>query len=92
MRQGPGLFRIPVDGGTPIRLVTGPAFDPVVSPDGNLIVYAGQQTAVAPLLAVRPDGSPVTLPPIRVRDWWGRPLALPAQRESGVHARSGRDP
>jgi serine/threonine protein kinase len=64
--QGPGLFRIPIDGGTPVRLTPGPALDPVVSPDGNLIVYAGQQAAFATLLAVRPDGSPVTLPLIRV--------------------------
>jgi serine/threonine protein kinase/Tol biopolymer transport system component len=63
---GPGLFRIPLDHSAPIRLATGPAFDPVVSPDGNLIVYAGPQTAAAPLLAVRPDGSAVTLPRIRV--------------------------
>jgi WD40-like Beta Propeller Repeat len=64
--QGPGLFRIPVDRGTPVRLTSGPAFDPVVSPDGNLIVYTGKESAFALLLAVRPDGSPVTLPPIRV--------------------------
>jgi serine/threonine protein kinase len=64
--QGPGLFRIPVDGSTPIRLASGTAFDPVVSPDGNLIVYAGLQAAFARLHAVRPDGSPVTLPAISV--------------------------
>jgi Tol biopolymer transport system component len=60
--QGPGLFRIPVNGEKPVRLTPGPGFDPVVSPDGNLIVYAGPQSAVSPLLAVRPDSSPVTLP------------------------------
>jgi Tol biopolymer transport system component len=64
--KGPGLFRIPIDGGAPVRLVTGPALDPVVSPDGSLIVYAGEQTARAPLLAVRPDGTSVPLPAIRV--------------------------
>lgn len=64
--QGHGLFKIPVDGGTPIRLADGPAFDPVWSPDGRVIVYAGQQRATAPLLAVRPDGSSVSLPTIQV--------------------------
>jgi Tol biopolymer transport system component len=64
--QGPGLFRIPVDGGPPTRLATGAALDPVVSPDGTLIVYAGLQTATAPLMAVRPDGSRVTLPLIKI--------------------------
>jgi Tol biopolymer transport system component len=69
--QGPGLFRIPIDGGMPVRLTPGPALDPVVSPDGTLIVYAGQQTAFASLLAVRPDGSPVPLPAIRVQSGGG---------------------
>ena len=64
--QGSGLFKIPVAGGAPVRLVTGPAYNPAWSPDGSLIVYEGQQTASAPLLAVRADGSPTTLPPVRV--------------------------
>jgi Tol biopolymer transport system component len=37
--EGPGLFKIPVDGGKPFRLVTGQAFDPVWSPNGDGIVY-----------------------------------------------------
>ena len=64
--QGAGLFKVPVDGGDPVRLVKGPADNPVWSPDGNLIIYEGQQTAYAPLQAVRPDGSPAALPVIRV--------------------------
>ena len=39
--KGQGLFKIPVDGGEPVRLTTGPAFDPVWSPAEDLIVYAG---------------------------------------------------
>ena len=38
--QGPGLFKIPVDGGEPVRLVAGVARGPVWSPNGDLIVYA----------------------------------------------------
>ena len=37
----PGLFAIPVDGGTPRRLVSGPATDPAWSPSGDFIVYVG---------------------------------------------------
>jgi Tol biopolymer transport system component len=67
--QGPALFKIPVDGGAPVRLVAGQAVNPVWSPDGNLIVYAASLVTgqVAPLRGVRPDGTPVELPPVRVR-------------------------
>jgi serine/threonine protein kinase/Tol biopolymer transport system component len=69
-RQGPGLFRIPVDGGDPVRLATGEARGPVWSPSGDLIVYAvpfagaGGRDA---LHAVRPDGTQVQLPEVGVR-------------------------
>ena len=36
----PGLFRIPVDGGAPVRLVKGWAYNPVFSPNGDTIIYA----------------------------------------------------
>jgi serine/threonine protein kinase/Tol biopolymer transport system component len=63
-----GLFKVPADGGKPIRLVPGTAINPVWSPDGTLIVYAGPNvSAYAPLLAVRPDGQAVDLPRIQVR-------------------------
>jgi Tol biopolymer transport system component len=66
--QGSALFKIPVDGGEPIRLVAGQAINPVWSPDANLIVYDGALVPgqVAPLLGVRPDGARVELPPVRV--------------------------
>jgi Tol biopolymer transport system component/predicted Ser/Thr protein kinase len=65
--NGPGLFKIPVDGGDPVRLVAGVATNPVWSPGGKLIVYTGEEVAgSAPLLAVRPDGGPAMLPPIKV--------------------------
>ena len=64
-QQVGGLFKIPVHGGEPVRLTKEEAFDPVWSPAGNLIVYAGANVAgQAPLLAVRPDGTPVELPPV----------------------------
>ena len=65
--RGPGVFKIPVSGGMPVRLTTGLASNPVWSPAGNLIVYAGENVGFfAPLLAVRPDGTPVKLPSIEV--------------------------
>jgi hypothetical protein len=60
-----GLFKIPVGGGAAERIVDGEALNPVWSPDGSLIVYAGPQVqATFPLLAVRPDGESVRLPEI----------------------------
>lgn len=64
----PGLFKIPVDDGPGVRLTTGAALNPVWSPDGSLIAYAGPNvSAFAPLLAIRPDGAPVRLPAIQLR-------------------------
>jgi Tol biopolymer transport system component len=62
---GPGLFRIPVAGGEPVRLTSVVARNPVWSPDGSLIAFAGPNVfTLAPLLAVRPDGTPVKIPEI----------------------------
>jgi len=64
---GPGLFKIPVAGGQPVRLARGPATHPVWSPLGNLIVYIGAVVgAHGPLLGMQPDGVPVKLPEIAV--------------------------
>jgi Tol biopolymer transport system component len=66
--EGPGLFRIPADDGEPVRLVRGQATNPVCSPDGTLIVYAGAFVAgQAPLMAIRTDGTPVDLASVTVR-------------------------
>ena len=65
---GLGLFKIPLDGGLPVRLVSGPALNPIWSPKGDLIVYAGTNVSTfAPLLAVRPDGTSAKLPEISLR-------------------------
>src|SRR6202011_4979120 len=75
---GPGLFKIPLDGGSLVRLVSGPALNPVWSPDGNLIVFAGTNVSTfAPLLAVRPDGTSVELPHISLRRLGERVRFLP---------------
>jgi Tol biopolymer transport system component len=66
--RGPGLFKIPLDHGAPVRLIAGTARDPVWSSSGDLIVYTGANVSVdAPLLAIRADGTKVELPTIRLR-------------------------
>ena len=67
--KGPALFLISADGaGRPVRLVEGNWVNPIWSPDGPLIVYAGQSiVGQVALLGVRPDGTAVDLPRVLVR-------------------------
>ena len=69
--HGPGLFKIPVDGSAPVRLVSDDAVNPVWSPNGDLIVYAvpfGTAGGRNMLRAVRPDdGTSVEMPEVHVR-------------------------
>ncbi|HVH26365.1 MAG TPA: protein kinase [Vicinamibacterales bacterium] len=66
--DGEGLFKIPLDGGAPVRLVAGQALNPVWSPDGGLIVYSGANVGShAPLLAVTAEGTTFDLPALQVR-------------------------
>jgi serine/threonine protein kinase/Tol biopolymer transport system component len=77
-RNGAGLFKLPVDGGPPVRIATGPFLDPVWSPRGDLIVYCGTQLfTFTPLLAVHPDGTPAKLPEIDVQREGERVRFLP---------------
>jgi Tol biopolymer transport system component len=66
--KGAGLFKVPIDGGVPVRLAAGQALDPVWSSRGDVIVYTGANVgSQAPLLAIRPDGTAVDFPHIEVR-------------------------
>jgi WD40 repeat protein len=68
--QGPGLFKIPVNGGDPVRLVSGEARGPAWSPKGDLIVYAvpfGGAGGRDALRGVTPDGTAVPMPDVAVR-------------------------
>jgi len=57
------VFKIPVGGGEPVRLVDSVSFDPVWSPDGTFILYSGTPRGRSvPVEAVRPDGKPYPLP------------------------------
>jgi serine/threonine protein kinase/Tol biopolymer transport system component len=77
-RNGQGVFKLPVDGGTPVRIVTGPFLDPVWSPKGDMIVYCGAQVfTLTRLLAVHPDGTQASLPEIKVQREGERVRFLP---------------
>ncbi len=79
--KGEGLFKIPTAGGAPIRLTNGVGRNPVWSPDGSLIAYSGPNVfTLSPLLAIRPDGSPVEMPPIRTHRDGERMRFLPDGR------------
>jgi serine/threonine protein kinase len=77
-RDGAGLFKLPVNGGSPVRMATGPFLNPVWSPRGDVIVYCGTQVfTLTTLLAVHPDGTPAKLPEISVQREGERARFLP---------------
>jgi serine/threonine protein kinase len=66
-KNTPGLFKIPLNGGPPERLVDGVAVNPIWSAD-DLIVYAVSAVAgQAALRGIRPDRTPVELPAVLAR-------------------------
>jgi Tol biopolymer transport system component len=66
--RGPALFKIPADGGEPTRLLDGPWVNPIWSPKDEMIVYAGRSViGQVTLRAIRPDGTPISLPNVMVR-------------------------
>jgi Tol biopolymer transport system component len=66
--KGPGLFKIASSGTALVRLTKGIALNPVWAADDSMIVYLGANMGgKLPLLAVRPDGTPLELPKITVQ-------------------------
>ncbi|MEO6223347.1 MAG: hypothetical protein ABIP90_08850, partial [Vicinamibacterales bacterium] len=66
--NGPALFLIPVDGGKPTRLLDGEWVNPIWSPRGDLIVFAGRSLiGQVELRGIQPDGTLVDLPRVLVR-------------------------
>jgi Tol biopolymer transport system component len=59
-----GLFVIEVNDGALTRLVSDEAYDPVWSPNGDLIVYTAGSEGGTSMPAMRPDGRAVALPAI----------------------------
>jgi hypothetical protein len=87
--EGLELFKIPLDGGTPVRLVAGLA---LIQSGHRMETHHNAGTNVrtfAPLLAVRPNGTRMELPSISVRRLGER--ALYARRaQADLHAGSAR--
>jgi Tol biopolymer transport system component len=75
--DGNGLFKVPADGGAPVRLAA-VGFNPAWSPRGDLIVYSladvGGNVSMAAVTAV---GEPVEMPAILVRQGGERFRFLP---------------
>jgi Tol biopolymer transport system component len=65
--DGTHVFKVPVDGGEPVKLLDTLSFNPVWSPGGDLIVYSEQEGGSRFLLkAVKPDKTPVAISDISV--------------------------
>jgi len=86
------VYKVPVGGGAPVRLVGGVNQTPLWSPDGRLILYCRQ--GVGPSCAMKgvtPDGQPVAVPEIQSdygRVQWrflpgGRSLVLMLTKDNG---------
>ena len=61
----PALFKLPVNGGSPVLLVQDYALDPVWSPSGHFLIYSGADVGTTfTLKAVAADGSPYPMPEI----------------------------
>ena len=65
--SGVRVFKVPVDGGAPVRLVSSVSSNPVWSPDGSCIVFSGvPRGRSVPLQAVTPDGLPYPVPALTI--------------------------
>jgi Tol biopolymer transport system component len=72
-----GLFKVAGDGGPLVQLRSGFALDPAWSSKDDLIVFAGDNvSARAPLLAIRPNGEEVEMPPVLMTGEIGGPRFL----------------
>jgi len=59
----PRLFKIPVDGGTPVPLLHEYSIDPTWSPSGQFLVYSGADVGTTfSVKGVSADGAPYSLP------------------------------
>jgi len=65
--KGTYVFKVPVDGGNPVRLTDAASYNPIWSPDGRFIVYSEPlQGSTFLTKAITPDKIPVPMPDIRV--------------------------
>lgn len=87
---GPGIVKVPVDGGSPTRLVDGRTFHPLWSPNGQFIVYseAGDVGGLLRVKAISPEKTPVALPDLLV-SYVGDPYRFLPGREALVVLQGG---
>jgi Tol biopolymer transport system component len=86
------LFKVPVDGGTPVRLVGGVNMNPVWSPDGKFIVYSEKGDGPWCLLkAITPERQPFPLPKVRTVFGGNRYRFLPGGKALVLMQGSGKD-
>jgi Tol biopolymer transport system component len=75
------LFKVPVQGGAPVRLIEKPQgvlSNPVWSPDGGFIVYSeGKASGTVQVRAVTPEKVAHPLPELSVANWGERYRFLP---------------
>ena len=65
--EGTRLFKIPVNGDPPVRLLDTLSFNPAWSPDGRFIVYSEQQSAGQfEVKAITPDQAPVPIVELQI--------------------------
>jgi len=81
-KDNPGLYKVPLDGGPPEQFVKENASNPVWSPGGEFVVYAGTETGTLfSLKAATADGKPVSdFPEIKLSRGSTRFAFLPHQR------------
>jgi serine/threonine protein kinase/Tol biopolymer transport system component len=66
-REGTRVFKVPVDGGAPVRLVDTFSYNPIWSPDGRFIIYSQPlHGGTSVIKAVTPDKAPFPMPDIQV--------------------------
>jgi TolB protein len=72
--QGTYVFKVPVEGGTPLRLTDTVSYNPIWSPIGQMIVYSEPfQGGTFLAKAITPYGMRVPIPDIRVSYTAGTP-------------------
>lgn len=59
----PHLFRVPLNGGSPVRLAADYSLNPVWAPDGRFVIYSGPDIGTTfSVRAVTPESAPLPLP------------------------------
>ena len=80
--EGTRIFKIPVNGGPPVRLLDTSAYGPVWSPDGRFILYfESLEGGATPIKAIKPDKGLFPVPDIRI-NYRGSPFRFVPKRQA----------